>query len=287
MIIYTEAILHFTNWSITIRNSNLACNCLIALTDLTLAIKRYHLIGMLGWQDILHRYRRSSFGPFWLTISMGVMIGTIGVVFSRLFKSSISEFLPFLSLGMIAWGFIVTVVNEGCNSFISSENIIKQLPIPLFVHVLRVIWRNVIIFAHNIVIYPLVLIVIGKPLGWTALLSVLGFLLIVINLTWGILILGVVCTRYRDLSQMVTSMLQVLFYLTPVIWMPHFLPKEAGLYLLDFNPVYHLLEVFRAPMLGVMPTMHNWLVSVVMAVVGWIVAILVYGNFKRRIVFWL
>lgn len=218
---------------------------------------------------------------------MGVMIGTIGVVFSRLFKSSISEFLPFLSLGMIAWGFIVTVVNEGCNSFIAAENIIKQLPIPLFVHVLRVIWRNVIIFAHNILIYPVVLIIIGKPLGWGALLSVLGFLLIVINLTWGILILGIVCTRYRDLSQIVTSMLQVLFYLTPVIWMPHFLPKEAGLYLLDFNPLYHLLEVFRAPILGVMPTMHNWLVSIVMAVVGWSLAILIYGSFRRRIVYWL
>ncbi|MCW1776911.1 ABC transporter permease [Pantoea ananatis] len=124
----------------------------IAVSDIASALKKYQLAGLLGWQDVRQRYRRSALGPFWLTISMAVMIATIGIVFSQILKTPLQEFLPFLAVGLIVWGFISTVVNEGCGAFISSETIIKQLPIPLFVHVMRLVWRNLIILAHNIVI---------------------------------------------------------------------------------------------------------------------------------------
>jgi len=122
---------------------------LIALSDIAMATRRYFLVGMLGWQDVRQHYRRSALGPFWLTIAMGVMIGSIGVVFGQIFNSPMSEFLPFLAAGMIFWGFISSVITEGCTGFIAAEGIIKQLPIPLFVHILRVIWRNLLILAHN------------------------------------------------------------------------------------------------------------------------------------------
>src|SRR5690606_6277438 len=125
------------------------------------------------------------------------------------------------------------------------ERIIKQLPIPLFVHVLRVVWRNIIILGHNFIIFPLVLLFFGKPIGWVALLSIPGLFLIVLNVTWVSLILGILCTRFRDLPQMVSSVLQVLFYITPIMWMPALLPNRAGTHWLQYNPIYHLLEIFR------------------------------------------
>jgi len=137
----------------------------VASRDIAGAIRHYPLAGMLGWQDVRQRYRRSALGPFWLTISMGVMIGTIGVVFGSIFHSPMAEFLPFLATGLILWGFLSAVVTEGCMGFIGAEGIIKQLPIPLFVHILRMIWRNMIIFAHNIVILPIVFLAVGKPLS--------------------------------------------------------------------------------------------------------------------------
>lgn len=259
----------------------------IALEDITCAIKKHSLVNMLGWQDVLQRYRRSALGPFWLTISMGVMIGTIGIVFGQIFKSPMQEFLPFLAVGMILWSFISSVITEGCTGFIAAEGIIKQLPIPLFVHILRMIWRNVLILAHNIVIFPLVLLAVGKPLNLFALIVIPGFLLALINLIWIALILAVICARYRDLPQIVGSILQVVFYLTPIMWMPNLLPQRAGLYLLDLNPAYHLLEIVRSPLLGQLPTETNWVVSLVMALVGWGMAIAVYGRYKRRIAYWL
>lgn len=259
----------------------------IALSDITSAVRKYSLVGMLGWQDVRQRYRRSALGPFWLTISMGVMIGTIGIVFGQIFNSPMQEFLPFLAIGMILWSFISSTVTEGCTGFVAAEGIIKQLPIPLFVHILRMIWRNLLILAHNIVIFPLVLLAVGKPLSLIALIAIPGFLLVLINLIWIALILAIICARYRDLPQIVSSILQVVFYLTPIMWMPSLLPQRASLYLLDLNPAYHLLEIVRAPLLGQLPTEANWLASLALALVGWGMAIAVYGSHKRRIAYWL
>ncbi|MFA6230592.1 MAG: ABC transporter permease [Rhodanobacter sp.] len=260
---------------------------LIALADIAAATLRYPLVGMLGWQDVRQRYRRSALGPFWLTISMGVMIGTIGLVFGEIFKTPLTEFLPFLAAGMIFWNFIASVVTEGCASFIAADGIIKQLPIPLFVHVMRMIWRNILILGHNIVIFPLVLLAVGRPLSWLAVVSIPGFMLVVVNLTWVSLLLGVLCARYRDLPQIVANVLQVFFYLTPIMWMPASLPGHTATYLLKFNPVYYVLSVARAPLLGELPTLSDWMVSLGLAVFGWLVALLVYGRYKRRIAYWL
>ena len=259
----------------------------IAIADIFAAIERYNLVGMLGWQDVVQRYRRSTLGPFWLTISMGVMIGTIGIVFSQIFKASLDEFLPFLALGIILWNFSLSLITDGCNGFIAAEGIIKQLPIPLFVHILRLAWRNVLILGHNLIIFPLVLVAVGKPLEWVALISVLGFALLLINLVWIALFLSVFCARYRDMPQIVGSVLQVFFYLTPIMWMPAMLPERASVFLLDLNPFYHFLEIVRAPLLGQLPSVLNWSVSLGLGVLGWIVVLAFYGRYKCRIAYWL
>jgi lipopolysaccharide transport system permease protein len=258
-----------------------------ALLDILAALKRLPMVGVLGWQDVRQRYRRSALGPFWITLSMGVMIATIGIVFGQIFKSPLEEFLPFLTIGMVLWSFIAAVVTEGCTGFIAAEGIIKQLPLPLFIHIMRMIWRNFIIFGHNIVIFPLVLLAVGKPLGWVALVSIPGLALLILNLAWIVLLLAILCARYRDLPQIVASVLQVVFYLTPIMWLPKLLPSRAGMYLLDGNPMFHLLEIARAPLLGQLPTSANWIAAAAMAVLGWGFALFVFGRYRRRIAYWL
>jgi ABC-type polysaccharide/polyol phosphate export permease len=258
-----------------------------ALADLAGAFKRRNLAATLGWQDVRQRYRRSALGPFWLTISMGIMIGTIGIVFGQIFRSPIRQFLPFLSVGLILWGFISNVVTDGCTGFTSADAIIRQLPIPLSVHIFRLMWRNLIILAHNIVIFPLVLIAVGKPIGWNAFLAIPGLVLLIINLTWIALVLAVVCARYRDIPQIITSLLLVVFYLTPIMWLPSLMPGRAGTYLLNVNPVFHLIEIVRAPLLGDFPSGLNWIVSIAIGVVGWLLTLVVYGRYRRRVAYWL
>lgn len=258
-----------------------------AKRDVSNALKRADLACTLGWQDVKQRYRRSKLGPFWLTISMGVLIGALGLVFGGIFKSPMSEFLPFLAIGIILWTYISVVINEGCTVFISSDAVIKQLPLPMFLHVMRVIWRNLVILAHNVVIFPLLFLIFLRPLSLVAFFAIPGLILSTLTLAWVALLAGVLCTRYRDLSQIVSSILQIAFYVTPIIWMPGMLSGGKALIFLDANPFYHLIEVVRAPLLGEMPTLANWLVSVAMVVVGWILTLFVYAKYKNRITYWL
>jgi lipopolysaccharide transport system permease protein len=258
-----------------------------ATQDVLKAIERAGLAGTLGWQDVKQRYRRSKLGPFWLTISMGVLIGALGLVFGGIFNTPMREFLPFLAIGIILWTYIFTVINEGCTAFVSSEAVIKQLPLPLFLHVLRIIWRNVVILGHNVVIIPVVFLVFFRPVEWTIVLAIPGLVLTTLTLAWIALLAGVLCTRYRDLSQIVASVLQIAFYVTPIIWMPSMLSGRRGFIFLDINPFYHLVEVIRGPILGTVPTATNWLVSIAMVVLGWIITLLVYGKYKNRISYWL
>ncbi|WP_263217563.1 ABC transporter permease [Pseudomonas atacamensis] len=258
-----------------------------ALNDIVSSAKRYSLVGMLGWADIKQRYRRSALGAFWLTVSMGVMIASIGLVFGQIFNTPMQEYLPFLSLGIVLWGFISSNVTEGCVAFTSAEAIIKQLNIPLFVHVLRCFWRNFIVLGHNIVIIPIAFLIVGKPLTLTMLLFVPGIILLSINLLWISLVLGVLSTRFRDITQIIVNATQVIFYLTPIMWAPSLLPSRHAAYLLNSNPVYHLLEITRGPILGTTPSPESWIFAIVMAVFGWLFAIVLYNRYMRRIPYWL
>lgn len=245
------------------------------------------LVITLGLYDIRSRYRRSAIGPFWLTISMGVMIASVGLVFGEIFNSPMKEFLPFLAVGIILWTFITGTINEGCMGFIDAEGMIKQLSIPLFVYILRVLWRNLLIFAHNILILPLVLFAMGKGIGPEAMIAIPGLLLVALCLGWVALLSAMLCARYRDLAQIFASGLQIIFYLTPIIWMPSLLPNRMDAYFLQFNPFYHMLEIIRSPLLGSVPSIASWLVVLGIVVVGWSFTLVVYSRLRYRVVYWL
>lgn len=259
----------------------------MSLSDIALALKNFSLAGLLGFHDVKQRYIRSKLGPFWLTISMGVMIGTIGVVFGNIFNSPIETFLPFLTLGIIAWTFISTTISEGCHSFISTEHLIKQLPIPLFTHILRNWWRNLIILAHNLLIVPIVYLILDNGVSWSFLLVIPGILILSINLLWMSLFLAIICTRFRDLAQIVNSILQVFFYLTPIIWMPSLINNERLGFLLQLNPFYHFVVLIREPLLGGSEVFLSWLVTILIALCGWLITLILFTKFRHRIAYWL
>ncbi|WP_285535236.1 ABC transporter permease [Brucella sp. NBRC 12950] len=259
----------------------------VALRDICEALSKYRLALIFGWQDVAQRYRRSRVGAFWLTLNMAVFIGALGLIFGTLFQSEMREFLPYLCAGVITWGFISTCLSEGCTTFTASDGIILQVRMPLFTHVLRAVWRNIIIFGHNIVIFPVLLLILGKMITLNALWAIPGFILVCLNLSWMMLILAVVCARFRDMTQVVTNILQVLFYATPIMWMVKILPDHVSRAFIDFNPFYHFIELVRAPLFGSPPSPLDWTYGVACAVIGWIAAIVFFGRYRWRVAYWL
>lgn len=259
----------------------------LAVADLKRSRQKLYLALMLGWQDIRQRYRRSKLGPFWLTISMGVMIGMIGIVFGQVLSSPMQDYLPFLATGIILWTCFSTGVMEGSTAFIDAQGMIRQLDLPLSLYPIRVLWRNIVICGHNVIILPLVFIAVNRMINWNLLLLIPGFLVFIWNMLWISLLLGTFCTRFRDMPQIVNSLLQVFFYITPIIWMPGALSPRSASLLVEPNPVYHLIQLVREPILGGSPTVTNWVVSVVVAIIGSLISLWFFGKYKKRIAYWL
>lgn len=258
-----------------------------ALDDIGRAFRNHYQITTLGWQDVLARYRRSVIGAFWLTINKAVMIAAIGIVFGTLFGQPMAQFLPHLAIGIILWDFISSVLNGSCMSFINNKGIILQINLPLYTHLMRATWNEIIILAHNIVIIPLVLIAFQHPVNWSIFLLIPGFILLIANLLWMSLILSVLCTRFRDVTQIIQNILQILFYLTPIIWNASLMPDRVPRWILEVNPFFHMLEVIRAPIEGYAPNASSWNYLFAMAILGWSAALPFYGFFRRRIAYWL
>mgnify|MGYP000131285290 CR=1 FL=1 len=242
---------------------------------------------MLAGQDIRQAYRRSAIGPFWLTIGMAVQILTIGLVFGLIFKTEMHEYLPFLATSIILWGLISTTINEGCTTFIAAEAIIKQLRVPHFQHVFRVVWRNVVTAGHNVIILPLVFLFFLVAPKWPLVAVLPGLIVLILNLTWVVWLLGMISARYRDMPPIINSVVTIAFYITPVMWYPKLISNDSLTHvLLGLNPLYHWLQIVRLPILGQWPTLENWALALLSAGVGWAATLLVYKKYKNMIAYW-
>ena len=241
---------------------------------------------LLGQKDVGQAYRRSALGAFWVTLGMAVQIVSIGLVFGLIFGTPLNEFLPFLAASLIIWSFISSSILEGSMAFVSGDAILRQLPMPHYVHVLRSVWKNILMLAHNIVIWPIVFLVFLKAPTWNMLLFFPGFLLTTAFLFSATYILALITTRFRDMQQIIASIMTVVFYVTPVIWQPSLIPSGTAHLLLGLNPFYHFLQIIRLPILGQAPTFENWALSIAMTLIAGFVAYLAAKKYKNRLAYW-
>lgn len=256
-----------------------------AKIDIFKGVCAYRIWGTLGWHDIKQRYRRSVLGPFWFTLSTAVMVGVLGMLYSSILNQEISKYLPFLAAGLVVWQFISSSVLEGCTVFIAASTLIKQIDLPLTVHVCRVVWRNFIILLHSLPIVLVTLLIFREQLTGEIFLIPFGLALLLLNAIWITVVLGVLCARYRDVLPIVSNFLQIAFFFTPVMWSPEIL-KDRG-WIAEYNPLYHLIEIVRAPILGNPISIGSWVWSIGLASAG-----LVFGQYlmvrhRNRVAYWL
>ena len=256
------------------------------INEITAIVRYFHMWSLLGSYDIKQRYRRSLIGPFWITISTGIMVGSIGLMFSTIFKTPLREFLPHFAMGQIMWLLISAQLTDACTMFVQYQSIIKQISVPLSVHILRKLWYNLILFLHNFLIVIIVLFVAGKGFSWESLYVIPALILILILLFLLSVILGIVCTRFRDITQIVAVFLQLIYFFTPIFWMKKSLASKY-LWITDLNPFYHMIELVRSPLLGVSPAAYHWIYLLICIAVSAIIAFYFLKRFRHRVAYWL
>jgi ABC-type polysaccharide/polyol phosphate export permease len=251
------------------------------------AARLWRLWMFWGWLDVRQRYRRSLLGPFWVTATMAISVMATGIVYAFLFQQNVREYLPYVAIGFVLWSFVAGFIGEASSVFIQNEGFIGQLKLPYLVYPLRLIWRYIVFFLHHAVVLLAVLIAF-VPFGLNSLLgATLGLAVTSVNIFWMGLLVGLISVRLRDLPMLVATIFQVLFLVTPVIWPAKALGSRATL--ADYNPLYHMLESIRSPLLdqAVTPFNHHLQISMVMAIAGSLITLALYSRWHRRILYWL
>jgi len=256
----------------------------LAVADVVSAIQQRRLWVRLGWNDILQKYRRSVLGPLWLTVSMAIMIVSLGLLYAQIFQTPVDDFLPYLCVGFLVWGYFSSFLIEAGALFVASEAYIKQIKLPYSLYVCRATWSKVIIFAHNFVIYLGVIAYFQIWPGLTGLLAVPGLLLLTLNGALATLFLGMISTRFRDIPQVIGSFVQILFFITPIMWKSEVL--KTRIFIAEWNPFYQLIQIVREPLLGNVPSAQTYVAVIAITLVNLVGVGLFFGRFRERISYW-
>jgi lipopolysaccharide transport system permease protein len=260
----------------------------LAWKDIKQSLLEWPVWMMLAYQDIKLRYRRSMLGPFWITLSMAITAYTMGYLYSHLFKTDMETYFPFLVAGMLSWALLSSTIIDLIDTFSTYENMIKQIKLPYTLYVQRVVMRNFIIFVHNLLVMVPVLAIFHQvaKVNFNTLLLIPGLILFYINaITYG-LVLAMIGARYRDISQIVKSLIQVIFFITPIMWRPEALPANRQFFV-QGNPFYAFVEIIREPLLGKAASSYEVGMALIVTALGIALCCMMFSRYRARIVYWI
>ncbi|CAN5292740.1 ABC transporter permease [soil metagenome] len=256
----------------------------LAITDLIEGLQAHRVWVLLARMDIKQRYRRSVIGPFWITIAMVIWILAIGPLYSHLLGVGSAEFIPYVAMGIITWGLISGVLLDGAGAFVTAENLVRSVKLPYTVHILRVLHRNLLIFLHNLLAFVPFMIYLKVWPHWSWLAAIPGVALILLAALPTAFLLGTLSARYRDMQQLIASIVQLVFFLTPIFWKASLLKDRV--WLADYNPFQILLEVVRAPIVEGIPPTFVYIKAGVLIVLLYAAAAPFFVRYRRRLAFW-
>jgi len=259
-----------------------------ALQDFWQSFSLWRIWLMLAWQDIYLRYRRSVIGPLWITLSMAISVYSMGFLYAHLWHVPLNDYFPFLVTGMLSWALMALIITEGADVYLISASLIRQIKLPYSLYVHRITMRNFMIFGHNLLVMLPVYVFFHQDfkVSFVYLSFLPGLLLFYANAILYVNILGMACARYRDFGQIIKSLIQVMFFMTPVMWKWTILPQQYQSYVF-LNPFFNFIEIIREPLLGLYPDSRSYLFVGLATVIGMILNALLFVRYRARIVYWL
>ena len=262
-------------------------NLVKAWHDLINSFVHWRIFGIMGINDIRKRYARSRVGQFWLTISLAINIFTMGVVWSYLFKMPVAQYLPFLAVGTILWTYISTCIIEGTNLYIISSSYLRELNIPKITYLNSLIVRNIIVLGHNILVLIPIYFFFSIPISFINIIfSVIGLITASIFLFPVIIFISLVSLRFRDLPNIIASIMQIAFYVTPIMWNVNLMPERFQPYII-LNPFAVFLSICRDPLFSIDTPISYWIAAIIYIILAWLIGFLLFSKFRTRIIYWI
>ncbi len=254
--------------------------------DIVNGLHQWRLWYLIGSSELRRRYARSRLGQFWIMISSAILVSTMGFVWSYLWHQPVREILPYIAIGMMVWQLMLGILTESTTALLQSRHYFLNQYMPASAIIFAVLYRNGVTFLFNIAFPVLLCAALGVHFSFYALLALPGLALLFVTCFAFAFVVAILCARFQDIVQIVASLLQITFFLTPVLWKPELLPPKAqGLLIL--NPFALLVSVVRDPILSRPMSLTYWAAATLLAIVSLLLALPFIGKFCRRLVYWL
>ena len=255
------------------------------LRDLRQAVGMAPVWLILAWRDFLKQTRRTILGPVWSILGTGITVAVLGYVFGAVLDMRGSTAFPYIAAGLVIWFFISGCINGGLSVYISARGVLEERSFPIAFSVFRFVFRYFIELIVKFVVFAIAAAAVALPMTTNALLALPGVAVLTLNGLWVVLVFGALGARYRDVSQIVSPLMLIAFLASPVLWPQGMLGGSEFIAL--FNPFTHFLAIVRDPLLGLPPPILSVVVTLVVTVGGWALAIICHCLSKDRIVFWI
>jgi ABC-2 type transport system permease protein len=241
---------------------------------------------LMGWKDVRRNYSRMRLGLLWVPMSQALFVGMLGYLYAIILEYPLEVYVPYLAAGIVTWNLIRWLIMDAGKCYTTNGPLLLNSAVSPYVLVLRMIWRNYLIFFINLSIPLAVTIGLAIPWSWHILLAIPGLVIIFLNAIWIGIVLAHYCARYRDLKQMIGMIMQPMFFITPIIWTKDKLGGKAVLFSY-WNPFYSAIEMVRAPLQMKVPELFCYQYMAVITIGGWMLALWMLRAPGRRVVFWL
>ena len=256
-----------------------------AFRDVADAVRLWPIWLTLSWVEFNNTYRRSVVGFAWVILSFAAFVFIKLTIFSSLLDTDNPGYYDaFLVLGFFAWYYLSPAVIGAPESFVSAQGWIRSESLPYSLYLLKTIMREFYNFALTSIVTIGALIYLKVPvtaMAWLVVPAVLFYILTAFSLK---LLLGIIGARFRDIAHLIRAVMLPLMFLTPIFWMPSQMPGLMKY--LWWNPLYHYLEILRAPILDGRFPVESWIFCGVVFAIITTLAFLLFARFKQRIVFW-
>ncbi len=236
--------------------------------------------------DIVQSYRRTFLGPLWITLNLIIFAIAMTFVYGALFAMPTREYAAYIVCGMMLWLWISALLTEVGQTFMNYAHFLKGSLIDKSMFIWTAAFRQVIIFAHHLLVYiALILLGVITPTIYTLFAFPAVAVLFLMSIPI-IALAAILFARYRDLPRLVSSIIVVLMLITPIFWEPSMMTGWRTL-LIDYNPIYYLIEFVRRPLLGQQPDPLIVTVVLGMTLVLWLAGSLLYRRYERYVIFWI
>lgn len=252
------------------------------LDDILRAFVNFRVWLRIAAFDAVLEHRRRKLGLFWEPLQTIAWVGGLYMVFG---DERAGNPLSYLLAGVIGWRFIASIINNGGTVFSQYRGFIMNLSNPISGYLLQRLFYHLIVWSMNLLVIVGVSLISGLAVSWNSLYVLVAVAFYLWSGFWCLMLIGCFGARFPDVAPACQTATRLLFFMTPIFWAPG--GHELRTLLATYNPFTYYLEIFRAPLMGQVPSMEAFAIVTVISLVGTVAALVVFNHTRNAITYWL